>query len=144
MGVTVARIVGDIIVKRLGPGLWELFRPLDYHVGERNSDEVIHIPEGTKTDFASVPPGFRNLFPKDGSYTPAAIIHDYLYETRGLRGRYTRAQCDRIFLEAMKVVGVGVVRRRLMYRAVRAGGWWAWRQHGKRDRLNVTDQIQTE
>lgn len=124
--------ITDVVVKHVGPGLWELYEPLEYHVGSEESPEVIAIPRGTRTDFASVPIGFRNLFPKDGEYTPAAIIHDFLYSTRGLHGRYTRKRCDEIFIEAMKVVGVGFIRRKLMYRAVRIGGWVAWNQHAKR------------
>ena len=123
--------ISDVVVKRVGNGLWELVQPMEYHVGSADSKEIITVPAGTQTDFASVPMGLHNLFPKDGEYTPAAIIHDFLYQTCGLHGRFTRKQCDAIFLEAMEVIGVGKVRRWIIHRAVRMGGWAAWNGHKK-------------
>lgn len=126
-----ARIT-QVVARRLQGGFWELVEPLEYHVGAEDSEEVITVPIGTRTDFASVPFGFRNLFPKDGDYTPAAIVHDWLYQTVGLKGRFTRKRCDEIFLEAMGVVGVGWIARHTMYRAVRMFGWAPWNGHKKR------------
>lgn len=135
-----ARIIGDVIVKRIGNGVWKLTQPLEYFVGADDSKEVIQVPIGTETDFASVPAGFHNLFPKDGEYTPAAIIHDFLYSTLGIHGKYTRKRCDEIFLEAMGVVGVGWIRRHVMFRAVRMFGWSAWRAHARKIKKELTDK----
>lgn len=40
--------------------------------------------------------------------------------------RYTRAEADAVFREAMEVVGVPAWRRSIMYRAVRMGGGGGW------------------
>lgn len=112
-------------VTRDGRAVVRLVRPLEYRVGSKDSDEVIVVPVGFETDFASVPWGFRELFPQLGPWARPAIIHDWLYANRGL-GRYSRADADRIFREAMEVVGVPAWRRALMYGAVRVGGARGW------------------
>lgn len=106
---------------RHGRQLVRLLTPLTYHVGHADSDEVITVPKGYETDFASVPRMFWGLIPPLGAYARPAIIHDYLYDAGGLR-RYTRKQCDEIFKEAMDVVGVPAWKRNLMFAAVRIGG----------------------
>lgn len=74
------------------------------------------VPKGTKTDFASVPRGFRWLISRVGKYGKAAVLHDYLC---GLEG-FPRKEADQIFLEAMKALGVGWFKRRTMYFGVRS------------------------
>jgi len=108
-------------------GRWRVARPFRYYIGELNSSDFIDIPEGFETDFASVPRGLWNIFPPDGEYTQAAVLHDYLYNQRKKHGR-TRKECDQIFLEAMEVLGVPWWKRRLMYRAVRSFGWIPWKK----------------
>ncbi|NEX92226.1 DUF1353 domain-containing protein [Caulobacter sp. 17J65-9] len=116
-------------VTRDGRAVVRLVRPLEYRVGSKDSDEVVVVPVGFETDFASVPPGFRELFPQLGPWARPAILHDWLYANRGL-GRYSRADADRIFREAMEVVGVPAWRRALMYWAVRVGGAGGWGRSG--------------
>jgi hypothetical protein len=60
-----------------------------------------------------------------GEYFEAAIIHDYLYSPHNRR--FTRAQADAIFKEAMFNVGIGWLKRETIYRAVRALGWTAFK-----------------
>ena len=115
-----------LIVKKIGDGTWEPYSEFDYHVGKYPSDDVITVPAGFRTDFASVPRPFWGIFPPDGKYTAASIIHDWLYNTQGIHGR-SRKKCDGIFLEAMTVLGVPWVTRHLMYRAVRIGGGKYWK-----------------
>ena len=126
-----ARIMNDLIVKNVGSGRWELVQPIEYHVGSENSPEVVIVPVGFVTDFASVPFGVRNLFPRDGKWTKAAIPHDYLYFTLGLHGKYSRKECDKIFLEIMEVLNVSWIQRHVMYRAVRVGGGFGWKKRKK-------------
>jgi hypothetical protein len=83
----------------------------------------ILVPEGTETDFASVPRGLWNLFPPDGSYTAAAVIHDCLYR----KAVVPRSVADAVFLEAMRVAGTGVVSRTVIWASVRVFGWLHFR-----------------
>lgn len=93
---------------------WELLTEFDYHVGSLPSESVIRIPAGTVTDLATVPRVLWTIFPPHGRYAKAAIVHDYLYA----QGIGTKAWADRVFLEAMEVLGVPKWRRFLMYWAV--------------------------
>jgi len=117
-----ARILGDIVVKKIGNHRWELHEPIEYHVGDANSEEVISIPKGFKTDFASVPRPLWGLFPPNGKHTGAAIVHDYLYQNH----IYSRKKSDKIFLEIMKIYEVSWIKRYTMYRAVRLFGRGSW------------------
>lgn len=145
-----ARITGAFRVEeagesRGGRSCVRLLEPLEYHVGDADSAEVITVPTGFETDFASIPWGLWNLFPPLGPWARPAIVHDFLYATRGtgwygppgVRGRrrwitrlspYTRPEADGIFREAMTVVEppVPAWRREVMYRAVRLGGGGGW------------------
>ena len=88
---------------------------------------AIGVPAGTKTDLASVPRLVWPLIPPDGSYAPAAIVHDRLYRDHNVNGRViTRAQADGVLLAAMRELGTGRLTRLVIYAAVRVGAWWAW------------------
>lgn len=73
--------------------------------------------------------------PFEGKHRDGALVHDEAYACGGVMinpetfrvRRYTRAEADRAFLDAMAVRGVPLVTRRLIYGAVRAFGWLAWR-----------------
>lgn len=114
-----------LTVTKIAGGVWRVAKGFRYYVGKEDSADFVDVPEGFFTDFASVPRGLWNILPPDGQHTQAAVLHDFLYNQRRIHGR-TRKECDRIFLEAMKILGVSWMRRRLMYRGVRIGGWVAW------------------
>ena len=76
------------------------------------------MPAGFITDLASVPRALWSVFPPHGKYAKAAILHDYMY-ANGYKDKKT---ADRIFLEAMEVLGVPKWRRKTMYWAVRMFG----------------------
>ena len=79
---------------------------------------VITVPAGFKTDFASVPAIVRSIFPTDGKYMEASIVHDYYYAY----AIGTKKLADRIFKHAMKLSNVSTIRRWLMYWGVRLMG----------------------
>ena len=89
-----------------------------YDVGREGSDNTITVPKGFYTDFASIPRLCQMLISPVGRHVKAAVIHDYLYQNK----KPTRKEADKIFLEAMKVLGVAWWRRWIMYRAVRHFG----------------------
>ena len=99
-----------------------LVKPLSYITA---SGETITIPEGTRTDYASVPKALHAVLPPTGRYTYPAVLHDYLYRT----GRVTRAEADKLFLESMGVSRVSPQRRWIMWAGVRLGGWAPWRRY---------------
>ncbi len=104
---------------------------------------------GQITDIASIPRPLWSLtgFMPDGLHRAAAIVHDLLYQWRGLpqrpcglrqvldevsgtwqdcQDRWTRLQCDQLFTQIMEEAGTIRVKRDLMFAAVRAFGWAAW------------------
>jgi hypothetical protein len=101
---------------------YQLLQPLIY---ETRAGDFILVPAGFRTDFASVPRGFWNLFPRDGRGRDAAVVHDWLYEQQD--SLFTRAQADTIFREALAELGVSGWRRWIMWAAVRLGGRRFWK-----------------
>lgn len=116
-----ARILEYPAVKQVEADRWVLLESLEYKVNN-NDDDVIVVPSGFITDFASIPQFFWSILPPFGKYSPAAVIHDWLYFTQTRK----RSECDKIFLEAMEVMEVNWMTRHTMYRAVRLFGWKGW------------------
>ena len=95
-------------------------RPLVYGtLIENDHGPALMVPAGFVTDFASINRPLWGLLPRDGTYGPAAVLHDWLYSS----GVVTRAQADAIFLEAMEYCGTLAPVRRVMWFSVRAFGW---------------------
>lgn len=108
---------------------WKVLEEFDYWIGEEVTGELVVVPAGFITDFASIPRVFWRILPPTDTYGKAALVHDQLYKT----GVKTRAESDKIFLEAMEVLGVPAWKRYSMYWALRAFGWVAWNEHRKSD-----------
>jgi hypothetical protein len=85
---------------------------------------IVVAPAGFRTDFASIPRGLWNLFPKRGKHDRAAVLHDAAYrkKLRNAQGDIfilTKAQADDLFDEALSVCGINRVSRFCMVRAVK-------------------------
>ena len=120
----------NLIVSPLPNGkTWVLRKQFSYDVGEEGSGETIKISAGFITDFASVPRLLWALVPKWGKYGNAAVIHDYLYWVQPKE--YPKEKVDDIFLESMLVLGVGNLKAKTLYHAVRILGRWAWNSNKK-------------
>ena len=77
---------------------------------------IIVVPEKYKTDFASIPRLFWRLFPKDGPWMQAAVVHDYLCDQRDPNITYRDAA--EVFYEGLEELRVGRKTRRAFRRAV--------------------------
>jgi hypothetical protein len=120
---------------------WTLHAPFRYWLDGLHKGDVITIPAGFQTDFASIPRALWSILPPTGRYGKAAVLHDFLYQNLGLVRinptveaeaivkRFTRAECDGIFRDAMLVLGVSSFTAYAMWVAVRAFGWHAWNAH---------------
>lgn len=97
---------------------FELVEEFEYRVSHQHCEDVIRVPIGFRTDFASVPRPLWSFLPPVGLYAKAAVIHDYLYESKSR----SRKEADEIFLEAMVILGVPQWKRTLMFWAVRVFG----------------------
>lgn len=122
---------------KAGRSLWAVQRALSYQTGE-DPAEVITVPAGFVTDLASIPRAVRSFYPPDGPWVKAAVIHDFLYATKGtgVWGKkhvgitratlYSRVEVDAILREAMTDRGIGTWERNVIWSAVRAGGAGGW------------------
>lgn len=140
----------DITLRRVVTGTreeFELVEPITYD--DRVLGVSITVPNPAvpfRTDLTSVPAWFTWLVPKSGQHLPAALIHDGLVPGSGQIGRtYTtypdlaidRIEADRVFRDAMRDTGVGVIRRWLVWAAVSAASLvrgpredWPWWKRG--------------
>ncbi len=107
---------------------WKLVKSFNYHFGSQHSRFIIKVPKEFITDFASVPRFLWGWIPYWGKWGKASVIHDYLYHTHQVE----RSIADAIFYEAMLVEGTNSKVARLMYYAVRLGGWLAWHKKGRK------------
>ena len=121
-------------------GAFELVDPLIFLWAAKRC--VVTVRTGIVTNFASVPTGFRNVFPVNDKHRLPAVAHDYLYGCAGriyvdqlvsVTGQfiptkskaaifYTRAEADRIFYDLMLAENVRPSKAKMMYWAVRAFG----------------------
>ena len=108
---------------------WTLTEPMTWEIG--SSGVLITVPENFVHDKASIPRALWSFLPKNGQYTRAAVIHDYLYWSQ----RCTREQADNLLVIAMKESDVGWWTRRTVFSGVRVGGESAW-DANRADRMN--------
>ena len=87
----------------------------------------VQVPVGFVTDFASIPQVFWSLLPPDGTYTYAAIIHDYLYWEQPV----SKAEADEILRLAMEDFKVNSAAVLAIYQGVHLGGQAAWDGNAK-------------
>lgn len=85
---------------------------------------VYTVPKDYETDYASIPRALSWIYPKDGPYRKAAIVHDYLI-TNGLEKKEFEIESNRvdeIFREAMNDTGgIPKIRQWIMWNGVRIG-----------------------
>jgi len=92
--------------------------------------ELIVVPRGYITDFASIPAALEPVLDSFGRQSEAAVVHDWLY---AVGETDKREVADSIFLFAMMEQGVGLAARRTMYQGVVLGGGSAY---GRADEWN--------
>lgn len=115
-----SKFTTSAILKILPNRKFEVVEDFEYHIGELGSGATIEVPKGFVTDLASTPRFLWFIFSPIDEYSKAAIVHDYLYQTKS---EYSRRQVDNIFLEAMTVLNVPAYRKYPVWAAVRTFGW---------------------
>ena len=101
---------------------WMLLAAFSY---TKDDGTVYTAPAGMTTDLASIPRALWAILPPFGSYTGAAVIHDFLYQAQPV----TKAEADHVLAEAMDCAGVAHVQRQAIYDGVKADGQAAWDKH---------------
>lgn len=80
---------------------------------------LVIVPRGFETDFASIPRSMGWLYPPDGPWAIAAVVHDWLYRRGSGVSRY---YADSTFMALMECLGVPYCRRNVIYHSVRFFG----------------------
>ena len=94
---------------------------------------TVHVPCGLVVDGASVPRVLWWLYPPDGLYRAAALVHDYFYQLKGIRrnglSALSRSNVDGIFKSIIKrTIGLDADDANVMWMAVRLFGWLPWKR----------------
>ena len=129
------------VVVNIDDNLWCLVTDYNYSWEFEGKEFSITIKAGFQTDLASVPRIFWSIIPPFGKHSAAAVIHDSLYTGNGnvriqdgiflLDGKeftqkFSRDECDRLFLRICKEAGTGSIKLYTMYYALKAFGFIAW------------------
>lgn len=118
--------IGSLKIEEVRKG--RLWKTLDSFTYVASGNQRIQVPEGFKTDGASIPRIFWTIVGHPMSrYAQAAVVHDYLYHIR----QFTRARSDEVFLEAMEDLKVPFYKRYPMWLYVRSFGWVPWNKYKK-------------
>lgn len=137
---------------RLSRDGWQYFlnQPYAYEWVKDGVRRRLKIIAGFEYDGASVPRPLWTLtgIERDGLQRAGALVHDVLYRSGGILGewitqevrseghqewepqmdaRWTRAEVDALFCRMLREAGVSMLKRRMMYRGVRAFGWVSWK-----------------
>lgn len=104
-----ARLIAD------DPPRWRLLGALIYD----SAVDLIVVPAGFETDFASVPRLPLTFLLAGDTCHRAAVVHDWLYTPPQ---KLTRAEADRVLCEAAAASGVPAWRRWLVWLGVRVAG----------------------
>ena len=119
---------GALHVLRFSDAIYCLTRQIGWLPNNDQLDsKAVTVPKGFITDFASIPRIFWSFLPRDGRYTYAAIVHDYLYWTQST----SRQEADLVLQRAMEDFAVDRMSLEAIVTAVRLGGGSAWDQNAK-------------
>lgn len=117
--------IGDLDLRDIGAPWWRVLSRFGY---QPKNGETIWVLPGFDTDLTSVPRLFWVLFPRDGAYRKAAVIHDWLYDSQEM----SRYDADIMFCEIMEYQRINRTTRYTMFLMLRSFGWLAWNRHKKR------------
>lgn len=90
--------------------------------GGRPERVAVLVPPRYVTDFASIPNWAHAVIHPFGRHAEAAVVHDWLYTLGPSGDARARLRADRTFCVALKLLGVGPLKRFAMFAAVRLGG----------------------
>lgn len=131
----------EVLVR--GTNCYELDADYVYEWAADGYNWTIVVPEGFVFDGASIPWITQFVIGKWDLGIGPPCVHDWIYKWKGnlptgsfmretddnthiVCEPWKRYEADRLFCRHMRAVGVPQWKRRMAYRAIRLGGWWAW------------------
>jgi hypothetical protein len=133
-----AKFFNDLYVLHLPKRRVQLTRPIHYYsplLEKLTGDGHVYIRDGFVCDLTSL--RFLGLVSR-GDWDRAAVVHDWLYKAGVHAGvRLTKADCDAVFVEAMRALRTHPARVAIYREGVRFLAWPAWFGHRRRDKKRV-------
>lgn len=119
---------GPLDLRRFKDPFYALLNEIGWKPGKGGTGlQAFQVPRGFVTDFASVPRPFWSIFPPDGKYAYAAVLHDWLYWVQD----HPKEAADRIFRSAMDDLTITDGQAAVLYQAVNLFGGSAWKQNAE-------------
>ena len=100
-------------------------------------------PPGSQVDGASIPRALWSFFggPFEGKYRNASVLHDVAYDEKSRPWQ----QVDRMFYDAMRCSGVGVVEAKTFYFALyRHGRHWKYKKKTEAARASAINPAEVD
>ena len=88
----------------------------------------LHIKQGFKTNFGSIPKFAQGWIDAQGSNTLAFLFHDAMYVGHGI----SRETCDNMMYDALRLAGMGYFKAQAVYHSVD----WFGEEHFKSDDMS--------
>ncbi len=148
VGVVMAHLESDLVLLRTAEDLQNRDHGSDVYVlgadftarweADDGKGGTVTAPAGFITDLTSVRWMFRWFVSRAGPWLEAAVVHDYLYiawQVLGDRGNrsHDRKFADDLMFASMTAAKVGHIRKWVIYLAVRAGGWYTYKNQSQCD-----------
>lgn len=118
-------VFGAFKLQRFSGGMYALLTPIRWAPSGNQKGKPVEAPALFVCDLTSVPRPFWSLFPRDGNYAFAAVLHDYLY---WIQDR-DRPEADQVFRNAMDDLEIKDWQAAILYKAVDLAGQSAWKNN---------------
>ena len=105
-------------------GDWELLQDFRVFWTDDGKEHQYKAAAGLITDMASIPGWAQSIINKEGDSAKASIIHDHIYETQP--ADWARKGADQLLYAGLRATGMGWLKAKAMYYAVRIGGQSVW------------------
>ena len=121
---------GPLDLRRFSDPMYILLNPISWKagIGQSGGGKPLKVPAYFVTDFASIPRIFWSIFPTDGKYAYAAVLHDYAYWVQDR----PKTEADTMFRLAMSDLKITDRQASVLYKAVDLLGSSSWRINAKK------------
>jgi len=106
---------------------WRTYKLLKSIDIELSNGIIVHIPEGFDWDLSSVPKLLWCIFPPDGDFEIAALVHDYLYRNKLISRRFADKEMLTWSNKVNFSKNMAKVDNYLRYLGVRLFGKFVWK-----------------
>jgi hypothetical protein len=112
--------IDEDLTQKFGETTYVVSGCMSFYVGKRDREYWVHVPHGHRLSGADIPRLFRGWIKPNSPIGKAAVIHHYLCAVGKVRINKVRLMVSRyeanlVFLQAMKVAGVFLLKRWFLF-----------------------------